>query len=257
MTYSLRLAHLYPQRMSIYGDRGNIITLQRRAEWRGLELTVDHIEVGDRLDATTYNLFFFGGGQDVEQFTVAEDLKAKAERLRAAHQAGAAILAICGGYQLFGRSYAPNVSPEVDTTEQTEEVLQGVGIFPAVTVGGPERLIGNVVARASLEELNDQPVVGFENHSGLTKLDEGATPLATVQHGYGNNGQDGGEGCVIGSAIGTYLHGALLPKNPLLADWLLGRALQHAYAGVLLPPLPRPADVLETAANQTVAARFA
>ncbi len=258
MKLTLKLAHLYPKRMNIYGDRGNIVTLQRRAEWRGIGLEVEQIEANDPLDVSRYDLFFFGGGQDVEQFTVAKDLAGKADSLLAAHRGGAAMLAVCGGYQLFGRSYRPNFTPVAEdvASQEAPTELTGVGIFPAVTVGGPERLIGNVVARSPLDELNDHPLVGFENHSGLTTLDEDAQPLATVQHGHGNNGQDGGEGCVAGNAIGTYLHGSLLPKNPHLADWLLRRALAHRYPGAELPPLPRPADTFELAANQAIAGRF-
>jgi lipid II isoglutaminyl synthase (glutamine-hydrolysing) len=231
----LRVTHLYPRRMNIYGDRGNILSLARRAEWRGIDVDVTACEVGDPLPKHT-DVWFFGGGQDQEQVTVAGDLGRISEDLRASLDAGAALLAVCGGYQLLGRYYQP----------ADDERIEGVGIFPAYTEAGPTRLIGNVVAGCTLEGVG-QPLVGFENHSGLTFLDEGSAPLARVSRGYGNNGRDGAEGCVVGNAVGTYLHGSLLPKNPQLTDWLIARAL-----GEELAPLD---DTLESAANQVAATR--
>jgi CobQ-like glutamine amidotransferase family enzyme len=229
--------------MNIYGDRGNIMTFARRAEWRGIGLTVDTVEVGDALKAADYDLFFFGGGQDQEQDTVAADLVGKAAALREAAETGAAMLAVCGGYQLFGRYYQPAEG----------ERLEGVGIFDAWTEAGPDRLIGNVVVEPTAPELAGRPIVGFENHSGLTHLAEGAQPLGRVIKGAGNTGRDGTEGCVAGSAVGTYLHGSLLPKNPHLADWLLGRAVARRHPAVELQPLD---DSLEQATNATMVKRF-
>ena len=242
MKDSLHLVHLYPQRMNIYGDRGNITTLVRRAEWRGIEVSITRCEVGDAVPKDV-DLFFFGGGQDQEQGPVATDLASKAEPLRAAVADGAALLAVCGGYQLLGRYYQPDDGPR----------LEGVSIFDVWTEAGGERLIGNVVADSSLPGLTEVPLVGFENHSGLTHLVEGATPLAKVRSGFGNNGRDGTEGCVTGNAVGTYLHGSLLPKNPHLADWLLKRALRRRNPESSLPTLD---DELELTANRQVAARF-
>ena len=239
----LRIAHLYPKRMNIYGDRGNIITLMKRCKWRGIAVTVDEVEIGDRLEAARYDLYFFGGGQDQEQDAVAKDLTKRGSQLKDALADGAAVLAVCGGYQLFGRYYAPATGPR----------LTGIGIFDAYTEAGPKRLIGNVVATPTLPELGETPLVGFENHSGLTRLGPDATPLAKVQQGFGNNGEDGTEGCVAGNAIGTYLHGSLLPKNPHLADWLIGKALGRRKQNPVLPALE---DGFELIANERVAGRF-
>jgi CobQ-like glutamine amidotransferase family enzyme len=240
---SIRIGHLYPARMNIYGDRGNILTLIRRCEWRGIEAAVDRIEVGDRLTAGHYDLIFFGGGQDQEQETVAADLQTKGAVLKEAVAGGTAVLAVCGGYQLLGNYYQPDESTR----------LEGVGVFPVCTDAGDKRMIGNVVAIPAVGALGSRPLVGFENHSGRTFLEEGATPLGVVSSGFGNNGADRTEGCVIQSAVGTYLHGSLLPKNPHLADWLISAALRHAGAAPDLEPLE---DELELAANASTARRF-
>lgn len=241
----LRIAHLYPRRMSIYGDRGNVITLVRRARWRDVAVSVDEIEREDRLDAKRYDLFFFGGGQDQEQDTVAKDLSRKGPELKQAILGGAAALAVCGGYQLFGRYYQP----------ADGDRLPGIGVFDAHTEAGPKRFIGNVVATPDAKGLAGQPLVGFENHSGLTFLGERGRPLARVRSGHGNNGRDRTEGCIAGSAVGTYLHGSLLPKNPHLADWLLTRALRRRHSGMgKLRPLD---DTLENEVNESLTARYA
>jgi lipid II isoglutaminyl synthase (glutamine-hydrolysing) len=237
----LRIAHLYPRRMSIYGDRGNVMTLVRRARWRNVAASVDEIECEDALEAKRYDLFFFGGGQDQEQDTVAKDLAKKGPGLKAAIRGGAAALTVCGGYQLFGRYYQPADGPR----------LEGIGVFDVHTEAGPRRFIGNVVASPEPKELAGQPLVGFENHSGLTFLGETARPLARVRHGHGNNGRDKTEGCIAGSAVGTYLHGSLLPKNPHLADWLITQALRRRYRDVNLRPLD---DSLEQTVNRELAA---
>ena len=242
----LRIAHLYPKRMSIYGDRGNVVTLAKRCRWRQIAVSVDEIEVEDKLDAGRYDLFFFGGGQDQEQDTVAADLARKSEALRGAVAGGAAVLAVCGGYQLLGRYYQPANGDRLD----------GTGIFDAHTEAGPKRLIGNVVAAPVAAGLGSRPLVGFENHSGLTFLGDSAEPLAKVRTGFGNNGQDGTEGCVAGrngAAVGTYLHGSLLPKNPHLADWLIKAALRRRYKQARLGELE---DGFELVANERTAERF-
>lgn len=239
----LKIAHLYPKRMNIYGDRGNIITLTRRAGWRDIATTVDTCEVGDAFDVKKYDLFFFGGGQDQEQERVAADLQHRADDLKEAVWNGAAGLAVCGGYQLLGDYYQPADAPR----------LEGAGLFPLRTEAGRKRLIGNVVARSDFSGLEQMPLVGFENHSGLTYLYEGGKPLGRVSHGYGNNGQDGLEGCVFRHAVGTYLHGSLLPKNPHLADWLLQAALNRRFPDFTLE---NQADAAEKQANQAVASRF-
>ena len=240
----IRVGHLYPEYLNIYADRGNIAVLTRRAALRGHELVVTAIGVGDVLDPSGYDLMYVGGGQDREQALIAPDLAAKGEALRAAHQRGVALLAVCGGYQLLGRGYRGR-----DGT-----VMPGVGLFPLETVAGEVRMIGDVLLDTELEPGQRRPVAGFENHAGRTLLDRGAEPLGRVVHGFGNDGASGSEGCRLGRAIGTYLHGPLLPRNPWLADWLLSQALAHATGSdpPELPPLP---DDLESAAFRVAAER--
>jgi CobQ-like glutamine amidotransferase family enzyme len=232
---SLRLAHLYPKQMNLYGDRGNILCLRRRCEARGIELMVEELEVGEPLDATACDLIFIGGAQDREQRRVAADLlAAKGEALRRGVDAGVVVLAVCGGYQLLGRYYRPAAG----------EDLPGLGIFDAWTEHpGPEakRFIGNVVVR-----WQGATLVGFENHGGRTFLGPAARPLARVIAGYGNNGRDGTEGAVQANAFGTYLHGSLLPKNPRFADHLIALALARKYGQSELSPLD---DALEQQAH--------
>lgn len=239
--YRLRLAHLYPTLMNLYGDRGNIITLRRRCAARSIALDVDEIGLGDAFDPQVYDLIFIGGGQDREQARIAQDLvEHKGPGLRTAVANGTPTLAVCGGYQLLGRSYQPGAGAE----------LPGVGIFPIRSVhpgDGAERCIGNVVA-----EWEGGTLVGFENHGGRTYLDPDATPLARVRAGFGNNGEDGTEGAIVANAFGTYLHGSLLPKNPALADRLIALALRRRYGeGAALPPLD---DRLEARAHADAAA---
>ena len=240
----LRLIHLYPDLMSVYGDRGNVLALVRRAQWRGISVEVRELTVGDTLDPTEADLIFFGGGQDREQAVVSPDfLEQKGPAVRAAVDAGAALLSVCGGYQLLGRSY---------TTVDGQE-LPGAGLFDVRSVPGPKRHIGNVLIETYLD---DQPrtLVGFENHSGRTYLGTGVQPLGRTVVGAGNNGEDGSEGAVYRSAIGCYLHGSLLPKNPWLADRLLAEALSHRRGEpVALAPLD---DRLEEQAHHAVAARI-
>ncbi|MGD9714677.1 MAG: type 1 glutamine amidotransferase [Thermomicrobiales bacterium] len=233
----LTIGWLYPSRMNIYGDRGNVIALQRRAQWRHIDARVVHVDVGDDLPADV-DVFFFGGGQDQEQETVARDLAGtKAEGLHAAIEAGASLLSVCGGYQLLGHRYHPHGA----------EPLPGIGLFDAETVAGPERFIGNVVIDSQWGEL-----VGFENHSGLTYLGEEAQPMGSVRVGRGNNGVDGSEGVIYRNAIGCYLHGSLLPKNPVLTDWLIRVALERR--GDSLPEIELDSD-LEGAAHLSAVER--
>ena len=233
----LTIGWLYATKMNIYGDRGNVIALQRRAEWRGIPTEVRDIGIGDPIPPDV-DLFFWGGGQDQEQVAVARDMQgSKGQALGAAIEDGAALLAVCGGYQLLGHEYRPH-----DTA-----ALPGIGLFDAVSVAGPERFIGNVVVESRWGEL-----VGFENHSGLTTLGSGVEPMGRVRVGRGNNGRDGTEGAIYRNAIGCYLHGSLLPKNPALADWLIERALERRHGSVTLDPLP---DTLETAAHATAVER--
>ncbi len=237
MNLSLRLAHLYPKLMNLYGDRGNIICLRCRCRARGIELLVDELDIGDALDPKGCDLIFMGGGQDREQRRIVRDLlDVKGESVRQAAEEGVTALAVCGGYQLFARYYRPAVGDD----------LPGLGIFDAHTEHPGEnvaRCIGNVVA-----EWEGDTLVGFENHGGRTFLGPKARPLAMVRSGYGNNGFDKTEGAVHKNAYGTYLHGSLLPKNPRFADHLLRLALRRRYGEeVDLAPLD---DSLEQAAHE-------
>jgi CobQ-like glutamine amidotransferase family enzyme len=224
--------------MSIYGDRGNVIALQQRAAWRGIETQVVRISIDDPIPERV-DIYFFGGGQDQEQIAVARDLQgSKGERIQRDVEEGAAALTVCGGYQLFGHEYRPfDAAP-----------LPGISIFDAVTVASNNRFIGNVVIRSAWGEL-----VGFENHSGLTSLGPRVEPLGRVMVGNGNNGRDGFEGAVYRNAIGCYLHGSLLPKNPRLADWLLEAGYEHATGDrIQLAPLD---DRIEVSAHDTAVER--
>jgi CobQ-like glutamine amidotransferase family enzyme len=240
---TLRLVHLYPDLMSVYGDRGNVLTLVRRTEWRGLTLAVDEVSLGDSFDPARTDLLFFGGGQDLEQAVVSEDFVAgKGDAVCEAVAAGAALLSVCGGYQLLGRSY---------TTVDGQE-LPGAGLFDVRSIPGPRRHIGNVLVETHLDGLR-RTLVGFENHSGRTYLGSGVQPLGRTLVGAGNNGEDGTEGAVYRNAYGCYLHGSLLPKNAWLADRLLAAAGRRRYGAAFeLEPLD---DELERAAHAAVAAR--
>jgi CobQ-like glutamine amidotransferase family enzyme len=233
---SLRLAHLYPRLMNIYGDRGNILCLSHRCRERDIDLEVTELDLGARLDPGEYDLIFIGGGQDREQRRVAEDLsEVKGEAIREAVEEGVAVLAICGGYQLFGNYYRTAAG----------EQLPGIGVFDAWTVHPGEdarRCIGNVAA-----EWEGGTLAGFENHGGRTYLGPGCQPLARVRAGFGNNGEDRTEGACQKTAYGTYLHGSLLPKNPRFTDHILRLALGHRHGEVELLPVD---DSVEEAAHR-------
>jgi CobQ-like glutamine amidotransferase family enzyme len=239
---AIRIAHLYPEYLNIYADRGNIAVLANRAAWRGIELAVEPVSVGEALPPGAHDLIYIGGGQDREQALIAPDLAAKGAAIREAVDGGAAVLAVCGGYQLLGRFYRDRGGAE----------LPGVGLFPLHTVAGERRLIGDCLLECEFEAGEKRTLAGFENHAGLTRLEPGAEPLGRVVAGFGNDGASGFEGCRVGTAIGTYLHGPLLPRNPWLAAWLLARALEHRGESPALSELP---DGLEQEAHVVSAAR--
>jgi lipid II isoglutaminyl synthase (glutamine-hydrolysing) len=258
MSYRLRLAHLYPDQMNIYGDRGNILTLTQRCAWRGIVVDLLPVGVGDTVDWGAVDIAFFGGGQDSGQALIAADfVERQGPALRVAVEDGLVLLSICGGYQLLGHTYVTH----------TGESLPGVGVFDVRTVGGEVRLIGNIVVGVGSWVSGvgaSQPIthhlapgtrlVGFENHSGRTYLGPGTQPLGRVLAGHGNNGEDGSEGAVYRNAFGCYMHGSLLPKNPFFADHLIGLALQRRYGpGAELVPLD---DRLELAAQRTMVERL-
>jgi CobQ-like glutamine amidotransferase family enzyme len=237
------VGHLYPDYLNIYADRGNIAVLSRRAAWRGHELEVRSVSIGDELQPGEHDLLYVGGGQDREQAFVAQDLVAKAEEIGEAVAGGAAMLAVCGGYQLLGRSYRDFHGVH----------LPGIGLLPLDTIAGEKRMIGDVLLECELEPGVRRMLAGFENHVGRTRLDPGAQPLGRVVAGFGNDGESGFEGCRVGRVVGTYLHGPLLPRNPWFADWLLAQALAHRLGEPPeLAPLP---DELETEAHAVSARR--
>jgi CobQ-like glutamine amidotransferase family enzyme len=237
------VGHLYPDYLNIYADRGNIAVLSRRAAWRGHELEVRSVSIGEPVQPGEHDLLYVGGGQDREQALVAQDLVTKADGVRESVSEGAALLAVCGGYQLLGRSYRDFHGAD----------LPGIGLFPFDTVAGDRRMIGDVLLECELEPGVRRTLAGFENHAGRTRLDSGAQPLGRVLAGFGNDGESGSEGCRVGRALGTYLHGPLLPRNPWLADWLLAQALAHRYGEAsAVEPL---ADDLEAEAHAVSARR--
>lgn len=231
----LRITYLYPDLMNLYADRGNVTCLERRCTWRGITTLIQRLEWNDRLDESA-DLYVIGGGQDRQQQLASQGLTTRnADRILSDLGDGAAMLAVCGGYQLMAHRYRA-----ADGSE-----LPGLGVFDAETVhpgSDVPRCIGNVVC-----EWNESRLVGFENHGGRTYLGPDATPLAQVVRGYGNNAEDGTEGAAVGAAIGTYLHGSVLPKNPHLADHIIGAALARRAPGFELSPLD---DAAEWAAHR-------
>lgn len=237
----LRVAHLYPDVMNIYGDRGNVIALKYRCEARGIGFALAEVSVGDAFDPAEFDLILIGGGQDREQRRIADDLVAKGPAIRDAVEDGLPVLAVCGGFQLFGNRYV----------DHEGGIIPGIGVFDLETRHpGPvaDRCIGDVVMETPLGE-----VVGFENHGGRTYLGPGLEPFGKVRRGFGNNAEDGGEGARYKNAIGTYLHGSLLPKNPSIADELILKGLRRRYGDEV--ELPALDDAAEEAAQRVVATR--
>src|SRR5581483_7987363 len=220
--------------MNIYADRGNLLVLERRCRWRGIDFSVTASGLGERLDPDAADLFYVGGGQDRDQKLCALDMaEIKRDALHEAAARGAVILAVCGGYQLLGHSY-----------QLGDETLPGVELVDLVTVrSDAPRLIGNVAIEVELEPGTRHVLAGFENHGGRTRLGAGESPLGRVLKGHGNNGEDGHEGVRRGNVIGTYMHGPLLPKNVWFADWLIQTALDRPG------PLDSLEDRLESAAH--------
>ncbi|HSX43449.1 MAG TPA: glutamine amidotransferase [Candidatus Saccharimonadales bacterium] len=215
----LHILHIYPDEMNTYGDRGNLLTLQRRAQWHGLEPIIHYYHISDMLPKEI-DLVLGGGGQDAAQADIVGDILAIGDQLHALVSDGVPMLMVCGTYQLFGNRFITHEGQE----------LQGIGIFDVETIGGPKRLIGNAV----VETAEFGTLYGFENHSGRTYLKNGQQPLGKVTRGNGNNGGDKTEGARTKNAVGTYLHGPLLPNNPALADDLIRLALERK--GVILKP---------------------
>jgi len=235
---TLNILHLYPKEMNLYGDHGNILTLKRRCEWRGIKTHVVHYEPGDEIP-NDVDIIFGGGGQDSGQSKIEHDLQKIAPYLHTKVKQGTPTLVICGLYQLFGKYF--------ETAEG--EKINGIGIFDITTTAGPERLIGNITINTP--EFGE--VVGYENHSGLTTLNDHTLAFGTVINGAGNNGEDLTEGVKYQNAIGTYLHGPILPKNPRIADFLILKALENKTGKAQkLAPLN---DKLEQKAHSVAAKR--
>lgn len=235
--YKLKICHLYPDILNLYGDRGNIICMTKRMEWRGIETEVTGISVGDPLDYDAYDIFFIGGGQDFEQGVLLEDLAGgKAKEITRAIDDEKVFLAICGGYQMLGQYYKTWDGQQCDF----------IGALDLYTVGEKERMIGNYMYQC---DASDQSliVVGFENHSGKTYLGDKVRPMGKVLAGYGNNGKDKTEGARYKNVFATYSHGPLLPKNPRLADYILKTALIRKYPEIDLEELD---DTFENNAHE-------
>ena len=235
----LRLLALYPDQMNIYADRGNILFLAHRCEWRGIGFEYAAAGPGEGFDPGAHDLIYIGGGQDRDQLMVAADMvETKRDSLASAVEDGAALLAVCGGYQLLGHSY-----------QLGTEKVEGLGLADMRTVREPgERLIGNIAIETDLGA-GLRLLAGFENHGGRTYLGPDAVPLGRVVRGFGNNGRDGLEGVRSANLIGTYLHGPLLPKNAWLADRLIALGLGRRYGEV--PELEPLDDRLEAAAHES------
>ncbi len=237
----LRLAHLYPDLLNLYGDRGNVLVLQFRALRRGIPVHVGRVGLGDPLPDA--DLYFLGGGEDRQQALVAPALERLRPHLAAAVRSGAVVLGVCGGYQLLGHAYHA----------ADGSTLDGLGLLDVVTRHPghrARRLVGNAAVACALDGVGT--LVGFENHGGRSWLGPKAQPLGRVLAGFGNNGQDRTEGAYSGTVFGTYLHGPLLPKNPVFADYLLRLALRRRFGDVRLAPLD---DRWEHAAHVRAAQR--
>ncbi|MEK7450716.1 MAG: type 1 glutamine amidotransferase [Patescibacteria group bacterium] len=254
--YSLTIGWLYPELMSTYGDRGNIIALQKRCEWRGINIEVKRLDIGfDQKILTTCDMLFMGGAQDQQQKIVAEDLQKKSEALKKMIDNGIPGLYICGAYQFLGKYYK----------EAGGKIIKGLDILDLYTEHpGTKfaRLIGNIAVKVSnlrgvthaTYEVNVQTLIGFENHGGRTYLGKNIKPLGKVIKGFGNNGADKTEGAIYKNSFGSYLHGPILPKNPSFADSLIKLALEKKYGSPInLSPLD---DSLETLARKSIAKRL-
>lgn len=240
----INIGWLYPEYMNLYGDRGNVIVLEQRSRWHGLDPVVTKVGLGQSADFRQFDLLMFGGGQDREQGLIAEDfLKVKGNSLGEAIHDGLAVLAVCGGFQMLGKHFKTHKG----------EMLRFTGILDLWTEGTSDRMIGNAIVQSDLFG-ETRTLVGFENHSGKTYLGQGVKPLGRVVRGYGNNGKDKVEGVLFKNCIGTYLHGSILPKNPHLADWLIQKAVERRHGGSV--KLNSLNDELEQRAHTAIIKRF-
>ncbi|HIY13115.1 MAG TPA: glutamine amidotransferase [Candidatus Agathobaculum merdipullorum] len=240
----LNICHLYPDILNLYGDRGNIITMKRRLEARGIGVTIEECSIGQPIDIDKHDIFFIGGGQDFEQEVLLRDLASgKGRDICTAVEEGKVFLAICGGYQMLGQYYKTWDGNQLDF----------IGAINVHTIGAKERMIGNYMYRTTPES-GETIVVGFENHSGKTYLGEDVAPLGMMLKGYGNNGEDQTEGARYKNVFATYSHGSLLPKNPALCDFILHTALRYKYGND--EPLSPLDDTLENRAHEYMEERL-
>lgn len=239
----LNICHLYPDVLNLYGDRGNVMCMKKRLEWRGIDAKITRLGIGSPVSLAGYDLVFIGGGQDFEQQVLLDDLhRGRDQEIKAAIEDGVAFLTICGGYQMLGSYYETYDGKRCDF----------IGALDLFTVGAKKRMIGNYKFKLG-ENSGGSVVVGFENHSGHTCLGSSLEPLGTVLAGYGNNGEDGTEGARYKNVFGTYSHGPVLPKNPELCDHILLCALKRKYGAAELAPLD---DAAEHAAHEEISARL-
>ncbi|MHB8062318.1 MAG: type 1 glutamine amidotransferase [Ruminiclostridium sp.] len=244
--FDLNICHLYPDLLNTYGDRGNMLALQKRAQWHGINASITNLTIGDNFDSSAFDIVFLGGGQDYEQEIIQKDLlDQKGYEIKNAISSMKIFLCICGGYQLMGKYYKTWDGKEIEF----------LGALDLWTVGGEERMIGNIVFESDIINDNGNPlkIVGFENHSGRTYLGQNIRPLGKVLSGNGNNGTDGFEGAIYNNVYCSYSHGSLLPKNPLLTDHLLSLALKQKYDD--FNGLGELDDTFENAARTTVIQR--
>lgn len=224
--YTLNICHLYPDLLNLYGDRGNILALLKRAQWRGIEVNISNISLGEDFQPENYDIIFLGGGQDYEQEILQQDvLKKKGQEIINAIKNDKVFLCVCGGYQLLGNYYKTWDGKEINY----------LGAIDLWTIGGKKRMIGNTAYEFDFlkTDSNDGRIVGFENHSGRTYLGEGVKPLGKVIKGYGNNGEDQTEGAIYKNVFCTYSHGSILPKNPAFTDHLIAIALKQKYSDLV------------------------
>lgn len=227
----LKIAHLYPDLLNLYGDSGNVLCLEKRLEWRGIEYETDRLISGKPYKFDDYDIIFIGGGQDFEQTLVLNELRRGTDfNLKKAIDCDTVILAVCGGFQLLGKFYKTH----------TGEVMNFTGALDFYTVGGEKRLIGNYAFKTD-EKIR---IIGFENHSGRTYLGDEIKPLGRIIKGHGNNGKDKTEGARYKNTFGTYCHGPVLPKNPDFADMLIEKALVRKYGEAELLPLDCSVEIL-------------
>ncbi len=234
----IKILHLYPKEMNLYGDHGNVLAIKRRCEWRNIDVEVIEHEPDNKIPKDI-DIIFGGGGQDSGQGIIEDDLQEIAPKLKDMIEDGVPCLVICGLYQLFGKYFQ---------TSDGKKIM-GTSILDVITNAGPERLIGNIV----INSYGFGEVVGYENHSGLTSIGPNVNPFGEVILGAGNNGEDKTEGCRYKNCIGTYLHGPILPKNPKLTDFFIEKALERKSAtGVMLKKLD---DEIEEKAHASAASR--